>query len=136
VRLAYSWGSDLHPYQRGPVKPSAVLASSFLFAAAFALPASAQTSAPAAAPLDPIAQLVSQLDLGRYKDTIRNLARFGDRKQGTERNRKAIDWIEAQLKSYGCATERIRYDYAADRPARAAAPCSAPARRPASTTTR
>jgi len=97
------------------VKPSAVLASSFLLAAAFALPASAQTAAPAgaAAPADPIAQLVSQLDLGRYKDTIRNLARFGDRKQGTERNRKAIDWIEAQLKSYGCATERIRYDYVA-----------------------
>ena len=97
------------------MKPSAVLASSFLLAAAFALPASAQTAAPAgaAAPADPIAQLVSQLDLGRYKDTIRNLARFGDRKQGTERNRKAIDWIEAQLKSYGCATERIRYDYVA-----------------------
>jgi len=115
VRLAYSWGSDLHTYQRGPVKPSAVLASSFLLAAAFALPASAQTAAPvaAAAPADPIAQLVSQLDLGRYKDTIRNLASFGDRKQGTERNRKAIDWIEAQLKSYGCATERIRYDYVA-----------------------
>jgi len=115
VRLAYSWGSYLHSYQRGLVKPSAVLASSFLLAAAFALPASAQTAAPAAAavPADPIAQLVSQLDLGRYKDTIRNLARFGDRKQGTERNRKAIDWIEAQLKSYGCATERIRYDYVA-----------------------
>jgi hypothetical protein len=57
--------------------------------------------------------LVSQLDLGRYKETIRNLARFGDRRQGTERNRKAIDWIEAQLKSYGCTTERIRYEYVA-----------------------
>jgi hypothetical protein len=99
------------------VKKSTVLASIFLLATPLALPASAQTSAPAAAaaaaPLDPVAQLVSQLDLGRYKDTIRNLARFGDRKQGTERNRKAIAWIEAQLKSYGCATERIRYDYVA-----------------------
>jgi hypothetical protein len=96
------------------VKPSAVLASSAFAAALLAMPASAQTAAPAAAPAaDPIAQLVSQLDLGRYKETIRNLARFGDRRQGTERNRKAIDWIEAQLKSYGCTTERIRYEYVA-----------------------
>jgi hypothetical protein len=96
------------------VKPSAVLASSAFAAALLTLPASAQTAAPAAAPAaDPIAQLVSQLDLGRYKETIRNLARFGDRRQGTERNRKAIDWIEAQLKSYGCTTERIRYEYVA-----------------------
>jgi hypothetical protein len=100
------------------VKPSAAPAVSALFIAlAMALPASAQTaaspSAPAAAPADPIAQLVGQLDLGRYKETIRGLARFGDRKQGTERNRKAIDWIEAQLKSYGCATERVRYNYVA-----------------------
>jgi hypothetical protein len=91
-----------------------VLASSAFAAALLTLPASAQTAAPAAAPAaDPIAQLVSQLDLGRYKETIRNLARFGDRRQGTERNRKAIDWIEAQLKSYGCTTERIRYEYVA-----------------------
>jgi hypothetical protein len=81
--------------------------------------ASAQTAAAPATPAtpaaaaDPIARLVGQLDLGRYKETIRGLARFGDRRQGTERNRKAIDWIEAQLKSYGCVTERIRYDYVA-----------------------
>jgi hypothetical protein len=100
------------------VKPSAAPAVSALFIAlAMALPASAQTAASpaaaAAAPADPIAQLVGQLDLGRYKETIRGLARFGDRKQGTERNRKAIDWIEAQLKSYGCATERLHYNYVA-----------------------
>lgn len=99
------------------MKPSAVLIPPTLFLTlALALPAvQAQTaaaapSAAAAAP-DPIAALVGQLDLGRYKETIRALARFGDRRQGTERNRKAIDWIEAQLKSFGCATERIRYDY-------------------------
>ena len=107
MRLAYS-GVFFRTHQRGLVKPSAVLASSFLITAALALPASAQTSS-----ADPVAQLVSQLDLGRYKETIRNLARFGDRRQGTERNRKAIDWIEAQLKSYGCTTERIRYEYVA-----------------------
>jgi hypothetical protein len=102
------------------VKPSAAPAASALFIAltlalCLPLPALAQTApaATSAAPADPIAQLVGQLDLGRYKETIRGLARFGDRKQGTERNRKAIDWIEAQLKSYGCATERVRYNYVA-----------------------
>jgi hypothetical protein len=97
-----------------------LLPSALLLAAALALPASAQTASatipPAPAAADPIAQLVGQLDLGRYKETIRNLARFGDRRQGTERNRKAIDWIEAQLKSFGCTTERIRYDYAPPAP--------------------
>lgn len=69
---------------------------------------------PVAAPTapDPITALVAQLDLGRYKATIKGLTQFGDRRQGTDRNRAAIDWIEAQLKSYGCTnTERIHYDY-------------------------
>jgi len=61
---------------------------------------------------DPIAGLVSRLDLDRYKATIKGLTQFGDRRQGTDRNRAANDWIEAQLKSYGCTnTERIRYDF-------------------------
>ena len=61
---------------------------------------------------DPIAQLVSQLDLTKYKATIKGLTQFGDRRQGTARNAAAIDWIEAQLKSYGCSnTERIHYTY-------------------------
>ena len=61
---------------------------------------------------DPIATLVGRLDLQHYKATIRGLTKFGDRRQGTDRNRAAIDWIEAQLKSYGCTnTERIRYEY-------------------------
>jgi Peptidase family M28 len=61
---------------------------------------------------DPIQTLVGRLDLSRYKATIRGLTKFGDRRQGTDRNRAAIDWIEAQLKSYGCAnTERIHYEY-------------------------
>ena len=55
--------------------------------------------------------LVSRLELERYKATIKGLTQFGDRRQGTERNRKAVDWIEAQLKSYGCPTERITYEY-------------------------
>ena len=68
--------------------------------------------APPQQPADPIRELVGQLELGRYKDTIRGLAQFGDRQQGTKRNRDAVDWIEAQLKSYGCTnTERITYQY-------------------------
>jgi len=61
---------------------------------------------------DPIRALVSRLELEKYKGTIKGLTQFGDRRQGTKRNRDAVDWIEAQLKSYGCTnTERITYEY-------------------------
>ncbi len=61
---------------------------------------------------DPIATMVGRLDLEKYKATVKGLTQFGDRRQGTDRNRAAIDWIETQLKSYGCSnTERIKYDY-------------------------
>ena len=61
---------------------------------------------------DPVRELVGRLDLERYKATIKGLTQFGDRQQGTDRNRAAVDWIEAQLKSYGCTnTERIKYVY-------------------------
>src|SRR6187402_2713111 len=61
---------------------------------------------------DPVAVMVGRLDLEKYKTTIKGLTQFGDRRQGTDRNRAAIDWIEAQLKSYGCMnTERIQYQY-------------------------
>jgi len=71
------------------------------------LPAAAQTPEP-----DPIRQLVQRLDLEKYKATIKGLTQFGDRRQGTKRNRDAIDWIEAQLKSYGCTnTERLTYQF-------------------------
>ncbi len=59
-----------------------------------------------------IRAIVSRLDLGKYKASIKGLTQFGDRRQGTDRNRAAIDWIEVQLKSYGCTnTERLKYDY-------------------------
>ncbi|HEY6156262.1 MAG TPA: M20/M25/M40 family metallo-hydrolase, partial [Gemmatimonadales bacterium] len=62
--------------------------------------------------VDPVAQLVARLDLERYKATIKGLTTFGDRRQGTDRNRAAVDWIEAQLKSYGCSNvARLKYDY-------------------------
>ena len=63
-------------------------------------------------PDDPIKIMVDRLDLEKYKAAIKGLTQFGDRRHGTERNRKATDWIEAQLKSYGCTnTERITYEY-------------------------
>src|ERR1043166_2268092 len=60
---------------------------------------------------DPVRVLVGRLDLERYKAMIKNLTEFGDRRQGTDRNRAAIDWIERQLKSFGCNTARIKYEY-------------------------
>lgn len=67
-------------------------------------------AAQAQQPPDHVRTLVSRLDLEKYKATIKGLTQFGDRREGTERNRKAVDWIEAQLKSYGCETGRITYD--------------------------
>ena len=114
--------------------PNSTRALVLLLAACTAAPSATQTPAPAtpAAPAGRVAAnptdtadamirgLVARLDLERYKATIRGLTQFGDRRQGTERNRRAVDWIEAQLKSYGCTnTERITYDY--QPPANAAA---------------
>ncbi len=81
-------------------------------------------------PDDPVAQLVARLDLERYKATIKGLTRFGDRRQGTDRNRAAIDWIESQLRAYGCAeVSRLRYAYdprAQPKPSGPAVPPGAP----------
>ncbi|MBC7729547.1 MAG: M20/M25/M40 family metallo-hydrolase [Microbacteriaceae bacterium] len=94
----------------------------------------AQAPAPSAvqsAAVDPVSVLVGQLELEKYKATIKSLTQFGDRRQGTARNRQALDWIEAQLKSYGCTnTERLQYAFteparrtpAAPQPARAGGP--------------
>jgi len=72
--------------------------------------------------------LVGRLELGRYKSTIEALSRFGDRRQGTRRNRDAVDWIETQLKSYGCAgVERLTYQYTTPRPSAAGGAASEPA---------
>src|SRR6266513_1967945 len=49
---------------------------------------------------------------GRHKGAIKGLTNFGDRRQGTDRNRAAVDWIEAQLRSYGCSNvARLKYEY-------------------------
>lgn len=89
------------------------LLSTLALTLAMAGPAAAQ-SGPTVPPTDPrpeVTTLISRLNLESYKATIKALTQFGDRRQGTERNRKAVDWIEAQLKSYGCPTERLHYVY-------------------------
>ncbi len=64
---------------------------------------------------DPVRELVGRLDLELYKAAIKGLTQFGDRRQGTRRNRDAVDWIETWLEEAGCATERVHYTYEAPR---------------------
>ncbi|MFZ4382199.1 MAG: M20/M25/M40 family metallo-hydrolase [Sandarakinorhabdus sp.] len=91
--------------------------------ALMALMVAAPVVAQPAPPADPVRVLVKRLDLERYKATIKGLTQFGDRRQGTARNRAAVDWIEAQLKSYGCTnTERLRYEFGPDQERRPAPP--------------
>ena len=60
---------------------------------------------------DTVRELVSRLTLENYKATLKGLTRFGDRREGTQRNRDAVDWIEQQLVSVGCTnTGRMTYD--------------------------
>ena len=117
-----------------------LVAFTYCFVASAIAASRAQTPSPQAQPQtatvpadnDPIKTMVDRLDLEKYKATIKGLTQFGDRRQGTDRNRAAVDWIEAQLKSYGCTnTERIKYDYQppAGR-ADGARPGSAPKARP------
>ena len=80
------------------------------------IPTLAQRAAEPAPPAasdqdDPVKMLVGRLELERYKATVKGLTQFGDRRQGTDRNRMAVDWIEAELKSYGCPTDRVKYEY-------------------------
>src|SRR6266566_5408412 len=80
--------------------------------AALAMPAVAPAQGDSTTAPVPIAQLVARLDLERYKATIKGLTNFGDRRQGTDRNRAAVAWIEAQLRSYGCSNvARLKYEY-------------------------
>ncbi|HET9685099.1 MAG TPA: M20/M25/M40 family metallo-hydrolase [Gemmatimonadaceae bacterium] len=98
-----------------------------------AAPLAAQNRVPAAdSTPDQVAQMVSRLDLEHYKATIKGLTQFGDRRQGTERNRQAVDWIEQQLKSYGCTnTERLTYQFTSPPPRPTAGAANARRARPA-----
>jgi len=61
---------------------------------------------------DVVATLVGRLELEQFKATLEGLTQFGDRRQGTQRNRDAADWIESQLKAVGCTdTGRLSYVY-------------------------
>jgi len=90
---------------------------------AFFQSSNAATSQPQAETVtDPAKILVDRLDLERYKAAIKGLTQFGDRREGTDRNRNAINWIEAQLKSYGCTNiERLKYNYQPPTPVTSAA---------------
>ena len=55
--------------------------------------------------------VVERLDFDSYKNILLGLTQFGDREQGTERNARAIDWIEEQLQSWRYETGRIHYEY-------------------------
>jgi len=95
------------------MRASSPIIAACCLVAVLGTPTFAQSGAtPSDSANDPIRVLVSRLELEKYKGTIKGLTQFGDRRQGTKRNRDAVDWIEAQLKSYGCTnTERITYEY-------------------------
>ena len=60
---------------------------------------------------DVVATLVGRLELESFKATLKGLTRFGDRRQGTQRNRDAIDWIESRLQAVGCtSTGRVSFE--------------------------
>jgi Peptidase family M28 len=110
-RLSRPFTPPIDPMNRSN---SVVTISAIVAAFCCTSPTMAQGAPPAAADsVDAmIRSMVGRLDLERYKATIKGLTAFGDRRQGTDRNRMALDWIEAQLKSYGCTnTERLTYDY-------------------------
>src|SRR6202162_3872093 len=65
---------------------------------------------PVNAPSDSVRAVVGRLKLERYKEHIKGLTQFGDRMQGTQRNRDAIDWLEKQLRGFGYTNvERHRF---------------------------
>jgi hypothetical protein len=94
------------------IRIPAAIALSLVLAAVMPAASVAAAGETDAKQADPVKVLVARLDLDRYKATIKGLTQFGDRRQGTDRNRAAVDWIEAQLESYGCSNiSRIKYTY-------------------------
>lgn len=49
----------------------------------------------------PARNAVESLNIDQFKAHIQGLAQFGDRNQGTQRNRDAIDWLEQKLRGFG-----------------------------------
>ena len=106
----------LRPWPYARLRPEALMRTILVICAVVGLCAATASGQSQPQPVKPdadVQSVVGRLDLERYKATVKGLTQFGDRRQGTERNRKAVDWIEAQLKSYGCPTERLKYEYSA-----------------------
>ena len=111
---------------RGAVLPA-------LFAVAVGASPLAAGQADQQASDDPVAALVARLTLDNYKATLKGLTNFGDRRQGTQRNRDAVDWIETTLQDFGCTgIDRIFYMFPPPDapPRRAPARGAAPRRQP------
>ena len=110
---------------RGAVLPA-------LFAVAVGASPLAAGQADQQASDDPVAALVARLTLDNYKATLKGLTNFGDRRQGTQRNRDAVDWIETTLQDFGCTgIDRIFYMFPPpDAPPRRAPARGAAPRRP------
>jgi hypothetical protein len=75
----------------------------------------AQRSALGGVPLtaddEAVKLVVDRLSFDGYKQLIKGLTQFGERRQGTEQNVKAMEWIEEQLKGWGYKVERMSYEY-------------------------
>src|SRR5262245_54734122 len=100
-------------FRRSIVAAAGLVAGTVVMIAASQGGGQQQPQAPAAPDFTQV--LVDRLDLEKYKATIKGLTQFGDRREGTQRNRDAVAWIEQQLKSYGCETERMTYEPPAPR---------------------
>ena len=94
------------------VSSVAVLAVTLVAQQAGQPPAQGQPQAAQEPPPDDVRTMVARLELEKFKATLKGLTQFGDRREGTQRNRDAVNWIEAQLKSYGCPTGRLEYERA------------------------
>jgi hypothetical protein len=55
--------------------------------------------------------VVDRLSFDGYKELIKGLTQFGDRRQGTDRNMAAQKWIAEQLTGWGYTVERIQYQF-------------------------
>jgi len=70
-------------------------------------PENAQAPGPTPPPvMTPAEVLVGRLDFDRFKDNVARLAGFGTRYWRSDGNRRARDWIQAELESFGYRVER------------------------------
>ncbi len=60
---------------------------------------------------DVVKSLVARLELESYKRLLKGLAEFGERRQGTDENVRALKWIEQQLTGWGYKVEHLKYEY-------------------------